>query len=339
MAQQQTRESNKAQSEERQLQQDSFLHLLLIIQNIYHELDAAPSTDTVNLSEGITEEQIIRHPVFQSEHPEYISAHRVNTSGPVTPLVNAGVKSELLSNSTYSEATLRTTVSIGIERYAEDSVRRGVKYEFGAKADGGNTIDCSGFVRNAVSQIEALRSGASANMRNIFSTHSDGQVCRLAQATNFMLRGDQVNLANIKAGMIIGIDSGDRGWDSGRQLGINHIGIVYADSETGKLMFAESKGGSGVTTTELSSWLERAQSRGNSLFAADVVKLAEDNYRNPNQTAPLAPEVLTASANPVAGTVPAEAPSTKAAGIRLNLIQRSTFTFPPKKGSFGQAKA
>ncbi|MCB1839023.1 MAG: hypothetical protein KDI61_02005 [Alphaproteobacteria bacterium] len=278
-----------------------FFNLLFLIQHIYHEVGVTPSSETLNIAEDLTEEQIVQHPVFQSEHPEYASEYirthpARSTGGAGTPLIMDGVQSELLTDRRYSETTLRTAVSIGIERYAEDSVRRGVKYEFGAKADGGDSVDCSGFVRNAVSQIEALRSGSNVNVSSIFSTHSDGQVCNVSNATGFMLQGDEVTLSAMKAGMIVGIDSGDKGWDAGRTHGINHIGIVYADSETGKLMFAESKSGSGVTTTELSEWLDRAHSRGYNLYATDVVRLAEENYRNGTQRAP---ETVTAAAEPV----------------------------------------
>ena len=314
MAQQETAKPQKR--EERQPEQrheDSFFNLLLIIQNIFKDLGVGLPPETASLTEDISEEQIIAHPVFQAAYPDFTPVQasispQVSVSGqtsasdqlatPAAPSMSAGVigPSSLFSNPTYSEAALRAAVSIGIERYAEDCLRRGVKYEFDAKAETANAVSCSGFVRNAVIQIEALRSGSSANMRTVFGTHSDGQISRVSEATNFMLRGDQVNLSNMKAGMIIGIDSGERGWDAGRTHGINHIGIVYADTETGKLTFAESKGGKGVTTTDLSTWLERAHQKGYDLFAADVVKLAGENYNNRSQSAPSLPELTSAGA-------------------------------------------
>lgn len=229
----------------------------------------------------LTEDEIVHSAVFRSELKnsnvnvdDFYKNYEAHKVSPQT-VPYTGVFSEAST----SDAALRATLSLGIERYTKQSMDRGVGYKLGAKGEG-NKIDCSGFVDKSIKNAmnAALPEGCKS-LSSTFTTHSDGQVSGLAQKTGFMLSGADVNLSNLKAGMVIGIDSGDNVWDRGRQNGIDHVGIVYADSQTGKLMFAESRGGKGVDTTPLDEWLKKAEKEKYSLFASDVVKLASDDYK------------------------------------------------------------
>lgn len=236
--------------------------------------------------EDISEEKISSHPLFKASHPEY-SRSGVDQSYPQAFNRSAhGIPttSDFFSNKTYGDAALRTALSIGIENYTQGCIDRGVKYGFGVK-DGQSKIDCSGFVANSVQAMLQVAGVKDNSIKAMFTTHSNDQVIQTARKTGFLLEGDNVNISNLRAGMIIGIDSGNKGWDSGRSAGVDHIGIVYADSKTGKLMFAESRGGKGVMTTPLDEYLAKADSKGYKLFAADPVKLALDKGHEAQLTA------------------------------------------------------
>jgi hypothetical protein len=222
-------------------------------------------------TDEITEDKITNHPIFRLAHPDYKSSPSETSGNRSDHFNNAAngtlaAKPNIFQNPDYAETAMRAALSLSIERYTEDSMARGVKYKMGQKD--GNAIDCSGFVAQAVQAMQRASGMAEGNVRAIFTTHSNDQVINLARETGFLLQGQDVNMQNLKAGMIIGIDSGDRKWDRGRTNGIDHIGIVYMDKDTGKLMFSESKGGVGVTTTELSQYLEQAEKKNWKLFAA-----------------------------------------------------------------------
>lgn len=230
---------------------------------------------------NLTEDDIVNSAVFRQELKsskinvdEFYKNYEAHKASPQTTPYTS-----VFSEASTSDAALRATLSLGIERYTKQSIERGVGYKLGSKGEG-NKIDCSGFVdksiRNAMNA--ALPEGCKS-LKSTFTTHSDGQVTGLANKTGFMLSGADVNMSTLKAGMVIGIDSGDKGWDRGRNNGIDHVGIVYADSQTGKLMFAESRGGKGVDATPLEDWLKRAEKKNYALYASDVVKLASDDYK------------------------------------------------------------
>ncbi len=200
-----------------------------------------------------------------------------------------------------AERTVRTALSQGIEAYAKDSIRRGVDYQMGAK--GGRSIDCSGFVQQAVGQ--AFGNISQRDLAKLFNTHSDGQVMAVAQRSGFMLRGAQVNNQNLDAGMIIGIDSGRKGFDTGRANGIDHVVAVYRDSQTNQLMVAQSSSGKGANALPLDQWLESANRTQWSLYAVDLVKLArEDQTMRAAAPSVLVADVAPATAAPGTKLVP-----------------------------------
>ena len=226
----------------------------------------------------LSEASITAHPAFRSAHPEYQRERAKSAPEAFNGAAQATQRTPgLLSQPQYVDAAIRSALSLSIEKYTEESIKRGVKYQMGQKD--GNAIDCSGFVAQAVAAMQRASGMTDTNYRAIFAHHSNNQVMNLARETGSLLQGDQVNLQTMKAGMVIGIDSGDRRWDRGRTHGIDHIGIVYMDKDSGKLMFAESRGGVGVMTTPLEDYLKNAERRNWKLFAADAVKLASDEFK------------------------------------------------------------
>ena len=236
--------------------------------------------------QGVTEQHIVNSPVFQSElrskgiDPE---TYKRDTTTPPDTLAQAryGVSQGVFADDNTADAAFRAVVNIGIERHAESLEARGVGYGFGDKNSDHGTIDCSGFVNETVkNSMNAALPGESRPLTSIFANHSDGQISGLARKTGSMLSGSDVTHESLKAGMVIGIDSGDKGWDRGRDLGVDHVGIVYVDSETGQKMFAESRGGGvGVDTTPLDEKLAQYQSKGYKLYASDTVGLASEEQK------------------------------------------------------------
>ncbi|MEZ0261757.1 MAG: hypothetical protein ACAH80_12160 [Alphaproteobacteria bacterium] len=178
-----------------------------------------------------------------------------------------------------AESTIRDRLSAGIEAYANDCIRRGVKYGFGDRS-GSSRIDCSGFVHNAArrgyNDLETAR-GRRASPTALGGT-SESQIDAVFRATGTMLRDNDVQVDTLKPGMLIGLDTGRKSWDRGRKRDIDHVVAVYKDSKTGKLMIAESCGGVGVRKMEAERWLERTRARhGNKLhlFATDLAEMAD----------------------------------------------------------------
>lgn len=187
--------------------------------------------------------------------------------GPARLMVESGLQ---------AMAGNREQLSDGIEAAAELAVARGVRYGMGAKANGDNfsSIDCSGLVHYTL-QAALGREAASA-----MANHSEGQVVALMRRAGGALDETELNADNVVEGMVIGIDSGDRGFDRGRELGIDHVVITYRDSETGEMMVAESRGGRGAMVTDFDDWLEMAHRRGYELTAVDSAALRPDILEN-----------------------------------------------------------
>lgn len=269
----------------------SFLITLDIMRGILGALGLFEDEDLLDFMDDITVDDIVFHPVFIREvpdfHDKYPSAQSTvrgaESGDPVQNYISRPqqehVYPDVFADETTSEAAIRAALSISMERYTEQSMARGVGYKMGAKGEG-NAIDCSGFVQNVVRRMTSANPDFSGqNLTSAFANHSDGQVTALARMTNFMLKGDDVNMDTLKAGMVIGIDSGDKKWDRGRTHGIDHVGIVYMDTETRQLMFAESRSGKGVTAMPLEDWLKKADAKGYNLYASDIVKLASEDYK------------------------------------------------------------
>lgn len=276
----------------------NFLFVMNILRGIFGSLGLFGNDDPLdsvqNSDDPITLEDIVFSSAFLSEvpdfHDRYPSARsqvRSATTGEMVPNNYITPREpekipDIFANETTVDAAVRATLSLSIERYTEQAIARGVKYEMGAKGEG-KTVDCSGFVANVINRMTSANPDFSnVNLKSKFANHSDGQVVALARLTdNFMPKGDNVNMDTLKAGMMIGIDSGYKKFERGtdRKLGVDHVGVVYMDSETRELMFAESRGGKGVMKTPLKDWLEMAKCEGYGLYAADLARLASEDYK------------------------------------------------------------
>jgi cell wall-associated NlpC family hydrolase len=99
---------------------------------------------------------------------------------------------------------------------------KGGKYEMGAKGEGGK-YDCSGFVCKVLNDNGVSISGTSEEL--------------ITKAPTIITSASQAQV-----GDVVGIDTGERKHDKGRESGIDHVGIVI--EKNGTLYFAEqtSKG-------------------------------------------------------------------------------------------------
>ncbi|HYD18105.1 MAG TPA: hypothetical protein VEF76_06480 [Patescibacteria group bacterium] len=186
-------------------------------------------------------------------------------------------------------AFLRATISMGIEQYTKDAVRRGVTYSFGDDS-GKTSIDCSGFVRKCVlnAQAHVVGSPIVKGADEEFPRVSVDQFTKLETVTGAVLAGDTLSVKTLREGMVIAMDHGPsfkdgEQWDAGRERGIDHIGIVYRDSATRQLMLAESSGGIGVHATRLPDFLEKKKDRGAKLYGVDLVAYAAKQGWKPTE--------------------------------------------------------
>jgi hypothetical protein len=238
----------------------------------------------------VSAQDVINSPTFRQQFPDYKvpeSAKGIDMSADL----DFKTAQAIFDKPEHIDAAARTVVNIGIERTVEDMEARGVKYGFGDKS-GTSAIDCSGLVQKALGNAfgmaedgisltgedgKATISFDNADKR-LLVTHSDGQIVGIGKESG-MLRGGDVKMENLREGMVIGLDTGDRGWDRGRTLGVDHVGIVYRDTETGVMKFAQSSSsGDGVNIQDLDKWLESNTAQRSQLYAVDPVALAETSY-------------------------------------------------------------
>ncbi|WP_324750976.1 hypothetical protein SH591_06185 [Sphingomonas sp. LY54] len=169
-----------------------------------------------------------------------------------------------------------------------------VRYKLGDKDSAQGAIDCSGWVAEIT--IKAFKSiNAAAAPESVFDnydrgalrTHSDGQVAGVAARTGSILRGSEVDVANVREGMLIGINFGTYSWERNippRRYGIDHVVQVVRSPETGQMHVSQSsKSGGGVTLNPLSDWLNNMRSRGlmreNRIYAVDPFLMADPHTR------------------------------------------------------------
>lgn len=177
------------------------------------------------------------------------------------------------------EATSRA-----LQQGTQNAIDRGVKYKFKEKNSASGAIDCSGWVtENTRNMMEAVNaeSGkpiygkeAKAGLRKGANGGAAGLIQTVSQATGELLSNDALAPDKVREGMMIGMDTGDRGWDTGRFGGIDHIVQTYRDAETGRMIVSESRSGKGVTVTDYEEWYKKWNGRAN-LYGTDITKLAD----------------------------------------------------------------
>lgn len=181
------------------------------------------------------------------------------------------------------EAAVEAT-SQALQQGTQDAIDRGVRYQFGSKNSASGGIDCSGWVtENTRNMMEAVNaeSGkpiygkeAKAVLRQGANGGAAGLIQTVSQATGELLSNDALAPDKVREGMMIGMDTGNKGWDRGRFGGIDHIVQTYRDAETGRMMVSESSSRKGVTVTDYEEWYKKWNGRAK-LYGTDVTKLAD----------------------------------------------------------------
>ena len=173
-----------------------------------------------------------------------------------------------------------------------------LKYKMGGKSLNG-AIDCSGWTFQ-VSKMEMEGINKKARMEifsqkdiNALNTGAVEQIAKIAQENGIITstRNGKFDKTKLMDGMSIGQYkhgnkySGRTASIGGRNERLNHIVKVVKDPKTGKLMISESRGGDGVTLTDVDSWVDMREKRGDTLIAVDALKKARGKFETPNPVA------------------------------------------------------
>lgn len=195
----------------------------------------------------------------------------------------------------------------------QEAMDRGVKYKFGGKNSSSGGIDCSGWVTeinrsmmesvNAQAGKDVYSKEAKAVLAKGANGGAAGIIQSVSQATGELLKNEDLAPENIREGMMIGMDTGSKGWDAGRFGGIDHITQTYRDEKTGRMMVSESTSGKGVTSTDYEEWYKKWNGKAK-LYGADATKLADASLAKEQNASPQLAEAA-APAN-------AQAPESKA---------------------------
>ncbi|WP_347140872.1 hypothetical protein [Paracoccus sp. SSK6] len=165
----------------------------------------------------------------------------------------------------------------------------GIQYGMGCKAwikgdDGlsftrnrscnGDQVDCSGWVAAIMTLAGRRFSVAQANTTfRILETHSDGQIVNVGRHTGIIVSGTDIDRVGRRAGMIFGIDTGQRRHDTpDRLLGIDHI-VAGFHAADGTYMISQSSGGKGVNALSWTKWRAQFDTafRENRVHCADLM--------------------------------------------------------------------
>ena len=199
--------------------------------------------------------------------------------------------------------------SQALQAGTQDAINRGVKYGFSEKNSASGAIDCSGWVaENTRNMMEAVNeeSGkpiygkeAKAVLQKGANGGAAGIIQSVSEATGDLLGNADLAPENVREGMMIGMDTGDKGWDAGRFGGIDHIVQTYRDPQTGRMMVSESSSGQGVHVTDYEEWYKKQNARGAKLYGTDVTKLADaEAVKNWGGPGPQEEKTAVASAAP-----------------------------------------
>lgn len=184
---------------------------------------------------------------------------------------------------------IQAAASASLMASTQDALDRGVGYRMGSKNSQRGEIDCSGWVaevnRSLMNNVNAAMGEQiySGEARKVLERGANGGAAGLiqfvSQATGELLGNADLSPDKIKAGMMIGLDTGDRGWERGRFKGIDHIAQTYVDPQTGKMMVTEStsrtaNGGRGVQSIPYEEFYAKWSNRAK-LYGTDVTKLAD----------------------------------------------------------------
>lgn len=168
-----------------------------------------------------------------------------------------------------------------------------VRYKLGTKDSNSGFIDCSGWVRQITTHaFDAVNKAAGESVFHheaygVFYTHSDGIITGVEARTGHVLHGNDVSLANLREGMLIGCNFASYAWENDtppRMYGIDHIVQVIRNPGDGSLFITQSSSsGNGVNKLDLQGWLQKRiaekmmeQQR---IHAADPFAMADRNSK------------------------------------------------------------
>ncbi len=173
--------------------------------------------------------------------------------------------------------------SASIEASTHDAMARGVTYGFGAKNSESGAIDCSGWItemnQKSIASMNARMGSAvygdKAKLALMIGANGGaaGIVLAMKIATGEELTNDDLTPDAIREGMIIGLDTGEKSWDTGRYEGIDHIVQTYKDHATGQIMVSQASGGKGVHVMPYDEWYRQWNPKAK-LYGVDMSLLA-----------------------------------------------------------------
>jgi hypothetical protein len=173
----------------------------------------------------------------------------------------------------------------------QQAIDKGITYKFGSKNINSGGIDCSGWVQSInKNMMEGINRQAGKQVfspkdEGLLNDSASGIISNVSRATGILkTNADLRSSADLKEGMMIGLDTGEHGWDNGRAMGIDHITQVVKNPDTGKLMISQSSSHKGPNLTDADEWLNRNQRKGNKLYATDPMALASSDYKTPSGT-------------------------------------------------------
>lgn len=130
--------------------------------------------------------------------------------------------------------------------YGVTSKFEGWKYGFGANDSKNKRIDCSNFV--------------TCSLGIPYQTSEGLYVSSLKN--NSAQNVTKGSYGHLKEGDLVFMDTGVRGFDKGRKHGIDHVGLVVKNPNTGKMELHESVGGTGFKRTNLDEALNYYTGKG-----------------------------------------------------------------------------
>lgn len=169
----------------------------------------------------------------------------------------------------------------------------GTRYKLGVN-------DCASYIRDLIIGDSTIPSKVKDKVRG---QSSEGLVTTVAAMTGGMITGDRLSPGNIKSGTLLGIDTGDRGFDRGRKYGIDHIMYVYRDPATGELMVTQNaafdygagkNGNKGVQTMRYADYMRRYGKNIKAMYGAFIGGTRAVNRPSTQDT----PNPLTSVASP-----------------------------------------
>lgn len=251
--------------------------------------------------EGMTDEELIR--AVYAERGTRFSSSTGNVAAGVRNRFNKEVG--LITSMRTTEQTgkniaanldmskpvdaIQAAVSASLMDNTQKAIDRGVGYHMGGKDSREGEIDCSGWVaevnRSLMDNVNAAigEQVYSNDARKVLERGANGGAAGLihsvSQATGELLGNADLSPDKIRAGMMIGLDTGRHSWDGGRFKGIDHIAQTYVDPQTGKMMVTEStsrtaNGGRGVQSIPYEEFYAKWSNRAK-LYGTDVTKLAD----------------------------------------------------------------